>query len=186
MKKLSSIALIALLIPALLFAGSKTKNQWLYSLPVDGKLWLPYGECIDNSTTDGVISFTDGTNTLMSITDTGTLGTLTTTGKRVATPVTHAALSATTQITLTSAFTVISSSGGAVTNTAAPLISTATATNPNGTRAMLIGSSDTDIPTLSDSACFALGAATRAMGVGDILELIIYNGIWYEVGFTNN
>lgn len=113
-------------------------------------------------------------------------GTLTSAGKIVKTPVAHAALSVTTQVSLTSAFMIVASSGGAVISTAAPLISTATATNPNGTTCILMGSSDTDIPTVIDSATFALGAATRALGVGDILELIIYNGIWYEVGFTNN
>lgn len=186
MKKLISIVMLLALMPVLAMAGSKTKTQWLYGLPVDGKLWLPYGECIDNSTTDGVIAFTDGTNTLFSVTDAGTLGTVTTNGKRVMTPTVHAVLNATAQVTPTSQFVIVASTGGVVVNTAAPLISTATATNPNGTKVLLMGASDTDTLTVSDSATFALGAATRLLGIGDILELIIYNGIWYEVGFTNN
>jgi hypothetical protein len=119
-------------------------------------------------------------------------GTATSTGKRVTTPSTVVTLSTGTTITLSAAFALIASSGGAVTNVlpgttvATAIISTSTVVNPNGTKVILMGTSDTDIITLSDSPVFALGGATRALGVGDILELIIYNGIWYEVGFTNN
>ena len=167
------------------FAGSKTKQQWLYSLPKDGKIYMPNGEAISNST-DGQVDITDGTNTLFSIKDAGTTGDVTFYGKLTMTPVAQTGITTSSAVINTSNYMILTSSGGGVVNTAEAFISTATAVNPNGTRVILMGGSNTDSVTVSDSSVFALGAATRLLGLGDILEVIIYDGVWYEVGFTNN
>lgn len=188
MKRLLAVALLGM-VSISAFAGGNTKAQWLRLLPVDNKMYLPYGEAIDNITTDGVIAFTDGTNTLFSITDSGTLGKVTANGKFVHTPQTQTGITTSSAIVITSAFMVVSASGS-LTSVAAPLISTATATNPDGTRVLLMGGSSNvltvqDADTLPNS-CLELGSSTRAIGAGDVLELIIYGGKWYEVSFVNN
>lgn len=124
---------------------------------------------------DGLITVTGAISTTANITSSA---------KRVVTPGTQTGITTSSQVVITSEFMILTPTGS-ITNTAAPLISTATATNPNGTTVILMGGSS-DVLTVSDSAAFALGSATRALGLGDILELIIWDGIWYEIGFTNN
>ena len=70
---------------------------------------------------------------------------------------------------------------------ARPIISTETAVN--GDRISFI--SRTSSITFTDNGAVAgtglrLGATTRALGLGDILELIFFNGFWQEIGFVNN
>lgn len=110
--------------------------------------------------------------------------------KLVYTPEATVTLNSTTEIDETifkNTFNVITSSGGALLMASVPTIDT---TRPvDGT--MLIIQSSTNTVTFQDAGTLAgsgleLGSNTRALGVGDILELIFRNGSWYEIGFYNN
>ena len=100
------------------------------------------------------------------------------------------ALSTSTSLTtsnLDSSFITLTSTGGALTVGSLPTIATTTATA--GDRYTLL--STTATLTFSDDdqvtgTLLELGASTRALGVGDILELIYHNGKWWEIGFYNN
>jgi hypothetical protein len=76
MKKVLSAAIIALMIPSMLFAGGSTKTQWLRLLPTDNKMYLAKGFVIDNDSAT-TLKITDGTNTLFTVTDLGTSGAVT-------------------------------------------------------------------------------------------------------------
>lgn len=84
-------------------------------------------------------------------------------------------------------FNVFTSSGGPLTLSATPTITTTTWAE--GTRFIIQSATNTitfqDNGTLSGSL-LELGANTRALGVGDILELIFRNSTWWEIGFYNN
>lgn len=80
--------------------------------------------------------------------------------------------------------------GGAVTLTAVPTI-----TNPaaEGQRILIIGTDDTNTVTLQNESALAgsklkLGAASRVLGAGDVLDLIWDSvmALWLEVSFANN
>lgn len=81
-------------------------------------------------------------------------------------------------------------SGGAVTLTATPTITTPSA---DGQFLLIRGTNDTNTVTFQSEASLAgtklkLGASTRVLGAGDQL-LLAYDstsGFWYEVSFTNN
>ncbi len=100
------------------------------------------------------------------------------------------ALSTSTSLTtsnLDTSFVTLTSTGGALTVGSLPTIATTTATA--GDRYTLL--STTATLTFSDNDQVAgtlleLGASTRALGVGDILELIYHNSSWWEIGFYNN
>ena len=73
-------------------------------------------------------------------------------------------------------------------STATPQISTTTATS--GQRIMLLNSGTSsytfgDTDSVSGSL-LELGAASREVDQGDILEVVYYGGKWYEIGFYNN
>ena len=76
---------------------------------------------------------------------------------------------------------------GTITMGSAPTISTTSVTN--GKILFIMGGTNpitfSDGGTLTNSA-LSLGSATRAVGSGDILELIFYSGKWREFGFVNN
>lgn len=84
-------------------------------------------------------------------------------------------------------FRVLTSTGGPLVLNSVPAISTVTATA--GQIVIIQSSTNTltfqDDGTLSGSA-LELGAATRALGVGDILVLIYRASKWWEMGFYNN
>lgn len=96
----------------------------------------------------------------------------------------------TSSVPLGSSYAVITSSGNALTLSPAnslAILSTTTATT--GERFLI--RSATDTITLQDdgslaSSGLALGAATRALGVDDTIELIFTGTKWVEVSFTNN
>ncbi len=100
------------------------------------------------------------------------------------------AMSTSTSLTTTNldaSFITLTSTGGAVLVGSLPTIATTTATA--GDRYTLL--STTVSVTFSDNDQVAgtlleLGASTRALGVGDILELIYHNSSWWEIGFYNN
>lgn len=79
--------------------------------------------------------------------------------------------------------------GGPVTLTATPTI-----TNPvaDGQHLIIQGNDNANTVTFQDEASLAgtklkLGAATRALGKGDTLQLVfdLADGFWYELGFVN-
>ena len=88
---------------------------------------------------------------------------------------------------LTSLFNVITSTGAQILMGSVPTISTDTVVN--GTIYIIQSSVASvifqDNGTLTGSA-LELGAATRSLGVGDILMLIFRDGSWWEMGFHNN
>lgn len=85
----------------------------------------------------------------------------------------------------------VAGSGGAATAAAAAISS---ATIRPGRRLLIQGTHDTNTVTISRTAAASsangtvtLGAATRALGNQDILEIIQQNdGSWSEVNFTDN
>lgn len=86
-----------------------------------------------------------------------------------------------------SVFNVLNSTGGAISISATPTISVTDF--PDGT--IFIIQSATATVTLSDNgtvtgSLLELGANTRALGVGDILGLILRDGKWWELFFDNN
>lgn len=84
-------------------------------------------------------------------------------------------------------FNVLTSSGGPLIMGGIPTISTAP--YADGTVYTIQSATNTltfqDDGTLSGSL-LELGASTRALGVGDILVLILRGGKWWEYGFYNN
>ena len=104
----------------------------------------------------------------------------------------------TTTVINTAAYLVVTSSGGSVTLTNTPTISTTTAAGlalATGKTITLRGTSDTnfvvlqDDDTLSDSQ-IELGASSRTLGLNDILVLFwdastSTSGRWLEVSYTN-
>jgi hypothetical protein len=92
-----------------------------------------------------------------------------------------------TSVNMDKTFMVLTSTGGAVTLGATPTIATTTFTN--GDRYTILSATDT--LTFSDNGTVSgtlleLGSTTRALGVGDILQLIYLSGKWYEIGYQNN
>lgn len=100
------------------------------------------------------------------------------------------AMSTSTSLTpsnLDASFITLTSTGGAVLVGSLPTIATTTAVA--GDRYTLL--STTVSVTFSDNDSVAgtlleLGSTSRALGVGDILELIYHNSSWWEIGFYNN
>lgn len=74
-----------------------------------------------------------------------------------------------------------------ITLSAKPTISTDTANNGDTVAFMARTSSITFTDNgASAGTALRLGATTRAVGLGDILELMFWNGFWYENRFINN
>jgi hypothetical protein len=71
--------------------------------------------------------------------------------------------------------------------TAKPIISTVTATNGDIITFMCLSSSATfsDNATVSGTG-MKLATGKRTLGFGDILQVIFYNNIWYEMFYVNN
>lgn len=84
-------------------------------------------------------------------------------------------------------YAIITATGSAMVMTSVPTISTAAAVLGD----IYIIQSTTATITVQDDGTLAgsaleLGAATRALGVGDILGLIYRGGKWWELFFANN
>ena len=101
---------------------------------------------------------------------------------------TYSAITISTEIASPSRYEVIVSSGGDITSTATPFISTSTVTQ--GTVVTLIGGSS-DVITLQDNGTLAgsllsLGAATRALAEDDTLTLYLRDDRWIEISYSDN
>ncbi len=166
--------LMVLMLSPIAFAGSNV-YQWLNFMPLSNGVryaYLATTAYIYYNSSTSLITFSHGISA----------PSVSYSGKRVVIPGTQTGITTSSQCVPTSEYMVVSATG-ALTNTAAPFISTNTYTS--GTVVTLVGGS-TDVLTVSDSACFALGSSTRALGAGDVLSLILINGVWYETGFVNN
>lgn len=119
---------------------------------------------------------------------TGSLASSVLAGSVSETPVTsYSAVQISTSLSpVAMAFAVINGTG-TLTLTSTPHIATTTAVS--GQSITLMGGANVvtfqDEGTLTGSL-LELGAATRALGAGDILKLRYYSGKWYEEGFVNN
>lgn len=100
---------------------------------------------------------------------------------------TYAALAGTTTLVPTVQSFVVINGTGTLSMTSTPHIATTTAVS--GQSLTIMGGTNvvtfTDEGTLTGSL-LELGAATRALGAGDILKLRYYSGKWYEEAFVNN
>ena len=100
---------------------------------------------------------------------------------------TYSSLSKTTTLNPYGKKFIVVNGTGAITMASTPTISTQAAVN--GQSLIITGGANTvdfvDEGTLTGSL-LELGASSRTLNTGDILELIYYSGKWYEVGFTNN
>jgi len=95
-------------------------------------------------------------------------------------------LSTSSSLSITDSVMVICGTG-TITSNATPFISTTTYTE--GTHFMIVGGSNT--VTLQDNGTksgtlLELGGNTRSVGQNDVLELLLINGKWIEVGFGDN
>jgi len=95
-------------------------------------------------------------------------------------------LSTSSSLSITDSIMVICGTG-TITSNATPFISTTTYTE--GTHFMIVGGSNT--VTLQDNGTksgtlLELGSNTRALSSNDVLELLLINGKWIEIGFNNN
>ena len=133
---------------------------------------------------------TTGALSVASLSATGSLSMagVANTGAAVETPNTsNSALEVTSALNPVGVSFAVVNATGALTSTATPFISTTSAisgqviTIMGGTNALTLQ----DNGTLSGSL-LELGAATRALGAGDILRLRYYNGKWWEEAFVNN
>lgn len=115
-----------------------------------------------------------------------TASSITVSGERVLGVSAAVSISTYTELTLTDPIMVIKGTG-VITNAATPFISTTTYSQ--GTVVYIVGSS-TNTVTLSDTGSVSgtllnLGATTRTLGDGDVLELILIGDKWREVNPTN-
>jgi hypothetical protein len=99
-------------------------------------------------------------------------------------------LTAATQIDANAGKLRVEGDGGPVTITAIPTISPP---SQDGQQIVIVGTDDTNTVTLQNESALAgtklkLGAASRALGAGDVLSLVWDEGLdrWLEMGFVNN
>lgn len=112
------------------------------------------------------------------------------TGRRIDSPSGLQTLAAGTAITIAAPTIRIVSGGGVVVMTTTPTIADG---GNDGQTLRIFGTSDVNTVTLQDEAVLPgsnlqLGAATRVMGLGDILVIYFDNtsSMWYEQSFANN
>ena len=104
-------------------------------------------------------------------------------------------VTASTTIAFTSAYWIVTSSGGVVPMVATPAISTAATSGVNitsGQTMIIRGTSDANAIVLQDDDSVAgtlleLGATTRTLGLNDIIYLLFdaTSGRWLEVSYSN-
>ena len=110
----------------------------------------------------------------------------------------QSAVEASTAILNTASYQIVTSSGGVVTLTSTPSVSTTTAEGialATGKVAILRGTSDANAVVIQDDDTLAssqveLGASSRSLGLNDILVLLwdastSTTGRWLEVSFSN-
>lgn len=104
----------------------------------------------------------------------------------------QSAVQESTTVAASGSYIVVQSSGGAVTLTSTPNISTATA--EGGDVMYIQGDSDTNTVTLqdegnlTDSGLEFAGSVNRTLGAGDTLHMIFDSGtsVWREVSYSDN
>lgn len=100
---------------------------------------------------------------------------------------TYSAVEVSTEISPVGVSFLVVSATGTLTSEATPFISTTTAVD--GQFLTIIGGS-ANVLTISDNDSAAgtlleLGAASRAIGEGDIIRFVYYNGKWREISFSD-
>lgn len=140
-------------------------------------------------TNSGALSATAITGTTGAFTsNVSVAGNLAVTGSQADVPNTsYSAIAVSSSISPVGVSFLVINASGALTSTATPFISTTTAIS--GQVLTLMGGAN--VLTLADEGSttgtlLELGAASRALGAGDILRLRYYSGKWYEESFVNN
>jgi len=94
-------------------------------------------------------------------------------------------------VSIASSYAVIKSSGAAITLSPANSLAILSTTTASAGERFVIRNSSNAVITFQDDGSLstsglALGAATRALGINDTLELIFTGTLWAELSFTNN
>lgn len=112
-------------------------------------------------------------------------------GRLVRRPLAVSITAVSSQISANRAFVNLQSAGGTYTLTSTPTIPDPTDAGGIDGYTLMISKNDSGTVTLQDEGTLAgsnveLGASTRAIGRGDILELAFFDGAWREVAFINH